>query len=335
MSAWFGATLSFLRGLGRSSSLGAPRRERLSTAQVGRTRRDIVPFFHRHLRLVATHHVPASPNGTAVLFGGSGYSIRSGPAGLLARMADELAASGAHTFRLDLPGVGDSEGDPPSSEAWWSSLGSFSMVPALLEVLGQIRSRFGLASIVLGGCFTGAAAALLASGERSARVAGLLLIEPELGSGPGSRALAADAVVPRGVVGRLRTAVQHRPPAGAFAAVPDAWQRAVRRIPTLVVTASNSRREQGLDELERRATPRLAPWVDARAVLDRVRIEDTNDTFTAGGAAERLADTVTGWVLARFARPERATADASLTVGRGAAPVQAGTSLGQGTAGAL
>jgi len=67
--------------------------------------------------LRGTCHEPSKSGRVGLLFGNSGWLPRSGRGDLYAHLADALARDGYWTFRFDMPGLGDSDGDVPADPA--------------------------------------------------------------------------------------------------------------------------------------------------------------------------------------------------------------------------
>ena len=90
-------------------------------------------------------------------------------------LADGLAECGYPVFRLDLPGFGDSEGDPPQDLLGFVNCGGFAAIVS--AKISELAVRFQLKDvIVLGHCGGAVSAIFAASGCKECR--GLILMAP-------------------------------------------------------------------------------------------------------------------------------------------------------------
>lgn len=88
--------------------------------------------------------------------------------------ADALAECGYPSFRVDLPGLGDSDGHLPSDLLNFINSGGFAA--AATSIAKQITQRFDLAGVVLAGHCAGAVSALLAAAN-APECKGLVLMD--------------------------------------------------------------------------------------------------------------------------------------------------------------
>jgi len=89
--------------------------------------------------------------------------------------ATSFAEFGYPSFRVDLPGVGDSDGDVPAELLKYISAGGYERVAA--ELAEQIVARHKLAGVVILGQCSGAITAMFAAAI-SAKCRGLILLDP-------------------------------------------------------------------------------------------------------------------------------------------------------------
>jgi pimeloyl-ACP methyl ester carboxylesterase len=110
-----------------------------------------------------------------VLFLNSASPTRAQNGDAAVYLADSFAARGYPTFRLDLPGFGDSAGDPPADLLDYVNRGRYaSIASAKVE---ELVARFHLSGVVIAGHCAGTVSALFAAGV-SYECKGLVLIGP-------------------------------------------------------------------------------------------------------------------------------------------------------------
>jgi pimeloyl-ACP methyl ester carboxylesterase len=90
-------------------------------------------------------------------------------------LADSFAARGYPTFRLDLPGFGDSEGDPPADLLDYINRGGYASIAS--AKIKELVATFHLSGVVIAGHCAGTVSALFAAGA-SNECRGLVLIGP-------------------------------------------------------------------------------------------------------------------------------------------------------------
>jgi pimeloyl-ACP methyl ester carboxylesterase len=89
--------------------------------------------------------------------------------------ADSFAKRGYPSFRIDLPGMGDSGGVVPSDLLTYIALGGYAA--ALSNSLKQLVKRFRLSGVVILGLCAGATSAVMVAADTSECV-GLILMDP-------------------------------------------------------------------------------------------------------------------------------------------------------------
>lgn len=116
-----------------------------------------------------------SVDGVGVLFLGSLSPTRAATGDSAVYWADSFAKSGYPSFRLDLPGFGDSDGDPPAGLLEFIDTGGYA--PIISAKAREIVERFGLSGVILVGLCAGALSAIF--GARATKECkGLILIDP-------------------------------------------------------------------------------------------------------------------------------------------------------------
>lgn len=89
--------------------------------------------------------------------------------------ADALSAQGYSLFRLDLPGLGDSEGEPAADHLSFINGGGFA--PVVSKAIDELAKMFNLSSVVLLGLCSGATSAIYTAAVNR-RCTGLVLLNP-------------------------------------------------------------------------------------------------------------------------------------------------------------
>jgi len=114
-------------------------------------------------------------NRTGVLFVNSLSLPRAASGDSAVYWADSMAEHGYPAFRIDLPGLGDSEGEASPDLLDTISAGGLATVAA--GAAKQLVQRFGLTGMAIFGHCAGAVSALFA-GAASAECEGLILLDP-------------------------------------------------------------------------------------------------------------------------------------------------------------
>jgi pimeloyl-ACP methyl ester carboxylesterase len=89
--------------------------------------------------------------------------------------ADSFAKSGYPAFRIDMPGFGDSDGNPPPELLKFINSGGYGPIASAL--MRELAEQFGLAGVIVVGLCAGAVSALYTA-EASKDCRGLVLMDP-------------------------------------------------------------------------------------------------------------------------------------------------------------
>jgi pimeloyl-ACP methyl ester carboxylesterase len=119
---------------------------------------------------------PEEQTSIGILFLSGLYATRASTGDAAVGWADAFAEDGYHCFRIDLPGYGDSDGDPPEDWLGFINRGGYAQVTA--AIVKQLIRRYSLNSLILAGHCAGAITAIYSAETIGAECAGLILIEP-------------------------------------------------------------------------------------------------------------------------------------------------------------
>ena len=114
-------------------------------------------------------------NRVGVLFLNAGFLPRAAIGDSAVYWADSFAKCGYPSFRFDLPGLGDSDGDAPAQMLDFVNAGGYAAV--LSATVQEIVERFSLSGIVILGHCAGAVTALYTAAV-SKECKGLVLMDP-------------------------------------------------------------------------------------------------------------------------------------------------------------
>jgi len=114
-------------------------------------------------------------NRVGVLFLNHGFLPRSAPGDSAAFWADSFASCGYPSFRFDLPGLGDSDGEVPAQMLDVVNAGGYAAV--LSATLKELVERYRLSGMVIMGHCAGAVSALFTAAV-SKECRGLILTDP-------------------------------------------------------------------------------------------------------------------------------------------------------------
>lgn len=298
-------------------------------------RREILTFPASGSSLVGTAHLPSGPTGETAgfLFLNAGPAPRSGNSDLSAHVCDHLASIGFPSFRFDLPGLGDSPGDLPGDvEVFWHDIQQGRNVAPTVEIVRQLRAKYSLTDVIVGGMCAGAITSLLALAQAEEEISGLILLEPNFRISAGERQPAPRSAAPTSmgnsvaglgrewisvqvlrhltrrsllagiitpltpVLVRLLTLVAGRPREINWPAV-SAWRRALsRRVPVFLATARGAGEDHYCQCLMLDFPRGLG------RSLTNLNVPDTNHIMTRGEARNLLVKSISSWARARYGR---------------------------------
>jgi pimeloyl-ACP methyl ester carboxylesterase len=138
--------------------------------------------------LCGTYHIPAQglvgSNRTGIVLLCGFPMPRAAHGDAAVRWATSFAQSGYPSFRVDLPGVGDSRGNVPVELLQYTTAGGYERVAA--EAVEKIVVRYQLAGVVILGQCAGAISAIFAA-TISEKCRGLILVDPPFNLPPAYR----------------------------------------------------------------------------------------------------------------------------------------------------
>jgi len=148
--------------------------------------RELIVLDGLGIRIQGTYHVPPSvlshvalgqrsQGRTGVLFLNSLSLPRAASGDSAVRWADRIAERGYPSFRIDLPGLGDSGGS--ASTDLLDSINAGGFAPVAAAAAKELVDRFGLSGLVIFGHCAGSVSALYAA-VASKEASGLILLDP-------------------------------------------------------------------------------------------------------------------------------------------------------------
>lgn len=180
ITSWTDATLSFLNSLPRSGAAAPCSLPLADTATFGDVTRRVFTMTYLYFTLVGTQHVANHSSSRALVLPNFGYVPRNGHSSMAIRICDQVAARGIHGIRVDLPGLGDSDGELPEDlQQWAADVRAGAMAPVILAVMDELKQQHMIEQIILGGLCAASITSLHAFAIRPRQVSALMLLEPE------------------------------------------------------------------------------------------------------------------------------------------------------------
>jgi pimeloyl-ACP methyl ester carboxylesterase len=255
--------------------------------------REIVTVAVDGMCLRGTHHrsrkklAPARSERSrriGVLFPNSGVMPRTATGDSAVYWADSFATVGYPSFRFDLAGLGDSDGQAPSRVLdFLARVNTGSYAPQICTIARSLTDRFDLSSVLLVAHCGGTVSAMYAAAA-SKEVKGLVLMDPyfHLQEAGGQRSLAGVA--------------ENGLPRNANLPLIDCWnQLSFSGTPILVLTAPSFKAKGGgFDFLDY-----LLSTSD-RGNIAVQPIEDTPHSFAEGPGKEAVRKHIERWLDAWF-----------------------------------
>jgi pimeloyl-ACP methyl ester carboxylesterase len=141
--------------------------------------RDAITIKLEGLVLHGTSHLNPGGLDLGILFLNSGSLPRSSRGDLYAHLADSLAEQGFKCFRVDLPGLGDSQGEVPEEYVeFYKFVQEGTYAGCVAKLARELRRTYGLSGIVLAGICGGAQTSVFAAArDHGTGIAGLALLD--------------------------------------------------------------------------------------------------------------------------------------------------------------
>jgi pimeloyl-ACP methyl ester carboxylesterase len=286
--------------------------------------RELITLDCDGTRLHGTYHrvtqrdsSAAAQNRVGVLFVNSLSLPRAASGDSAVHWADAIAALGYPSFRIDLPGLGDSQGQSSTDLLDLINAGGFTAVAA--SVVNQLIERYRLTGIILFGHCAGSVSALYA-GAASPECKGLILLDPYFHLPQAKRARVREELsdwARRSKLGRLLSNVYDRvrsialiahgsaPPGNANAQLLTKWKQvATAGLPVLLLKAPGIK-AQG-------AKPRLGEFdyidyvVKLAGKKSRVAaefVEGADHSFANRRGRDEVERHIDRWLAANFPLP--------------------------------
>ena len=119
--------------------------------------------------------IPVRRDRIGVLFLNSLSTTRASHGDFAVYLAESFAEHGYPSFRLDLPGFGDSEGDPPTASPGFIDPGGYASIASVK--IRELVTRFNLSGVVIVEQYAGGVSALYAAAS-CPECKGLVLLDP-------------------------------------------------------------------------------------------------------------------------------------------------------------
>jgi len=253
----------------------------------------------------------ADRNRVGVLFLSSLSPTRAATGDSAVYWADALAQSGYPSFRLDLPGFGDSGGDPPAGLLEFIDSGGYA--PIASAKAREIVERFRLSGIILVGLCSGAVSAIYTAAT-TRECKGLILMDPYFHLPLKSRSKIWQKLTgrfSRSVVGmgmgnlldRLRTRwlrlIGNPPPGNANFALLNCWKDvATTGLPIILFKAPGFKQRGEFDYLSH-----ILKVAGSKSEVAVKVIEGAGHTFSSRAGRTAVRDHVENWLIANFPLP--------------------------------
>lgn len=198
-----------------------------------------------------TRSTPANRDRIGIVFLNSLSPTRAWKGDASVYWADSFAACGYSSFRLDLPGFGDSQEDPPADLLRFIDQGGYASMAA--DKIKELVTRFNLSRVVIAGHCAGAITAIYTA-STSRECGGLILLDPYLHVplAPRSRLWGTlTGLIPLSALDRLMASIFDRvlrlanqPPRNSNSALLSRWKELVSGgLPILIFnTPTNTQR---------------------------------------------------------------------------------------------
>jgi alpha-beta hydrolase superfamily lysophospholipase len=224
--------------------------------------------------------------------------------------ADSIAQIGYPSFRLDLPGFGDSYTDPPERLLEYINRGSYASVASAKA--REIVERFSLSGVIFVGLCAGAVTAIY-SAASTQECKGLLLLDPYFHLPLKSRSKLWQKLTGRisrtdlgiefeklydRLTEALRRLAGDAPPSNANFPLLSCWRDvATTGLPTILFRAPGIRHRGEFDYLKH-----VLKLAGRKGDVVVKTIEEANHTFSNRAGRDAVRQQVESWLTSHFAR---------------------------------
>lgn len=281
-----------------------------------------------HMPVYGTRHKTADElrgkdaGQVALVFLNGLLATRSGHGDAVAYWADCFAEAGYPSYRIDLPGYGDSPGDAP--EEWVEHINIGGDAEAAVAKIQELIQRFRLSGVVLVGQCSGAVTAIFAA-RRLSQCRGLILMEPyfflatfrpsmvrryldrcRLRSPIGAKCRnifrplqAVYRVLVGKTIQRCRTLAGRALPDNANIALLDSWKQLVATGAPILLISAEIKKEPGRGPADFDYIGYIANCAEKTGALTLAEVEEATHTFSNQQGRLEIRDRALGWLAAK------------------------------------
>lgn len=275
---------------------------------------DLRGTYHKPADRLAETDLRASASGrTGVVFVNGLSAPRSGYGDTAVYWAESFAACGYPSFRIDLPGLGDTCGEIPLELLDFITRGEYASV--IVTTVRELVDRFNLAGVVMVGNCAGAVTAVCAASEQNT-CKGLIVMDPYFNFAKRITARVPGKLVSwsrKTVAGRVlrhvydlardlpRAIQKDKLPPSANRALLDRWKRAASRgMPILVLRSPGKEPGPGQFDYMKHA----AALAGRKAKVEIKLLADADHSFAELAGRDAVRSHAEAWLRDFFPQPQ-------------------------------